>query len=865
MKKGVNRKTLGWIFRSLFLLALAGTVLATLVGGIVFWHFSRDLPQIITVADYRPLTVTRILGAGGREDALMGEFFKERRYVVPFDKLPEILIQAFISAEDDQFFQHQGVNLASIIRASVANFRAGHVVQGGSTITQQVAKSLLLTPEKSFVRKIKEVILASRIERNLSKQQILYLYLNQIYLGHGAYGVQAAARTYFRKDVSELALAEAALLAGLPQAPGKYSPLLNPKRAKERQLYVLRRMYENNYVSQSVMAEAAATALKIHHDEDLNNKYAGYYVEHVRRYLLEKYGEKAVYEDGLTVAIPTTPELSLAARNSVRDGLRMIDKRVGWRGPVQKLGSAEEVERFLKEYRIKLIYRRLRHDLLMPDGRTDALEAMRLAGVTTDAQLLEDGEIYPAVVTSVDDKKKMTAVMVGAVRLEMPLEKMKWARPLRDEKNPNAFRPEPSVPSKVVAKGDVVLVRAQKGPTEGTWVVSLEQEPQVQGAILSLEAQTGHVLAMEGGFDHGQSEFNRATQAMRQPGSAFKPIIYSAALEKGFTPASVIVDAPIVYDDAEWGKWKPTNFEEKFYGDTTFRQALIKSRNVPTVKILQAIQVPYLVEYARRLGLAEAKINADLSISLGSASVSLMELTGVYALFPRMGRKVKPIFISRVVDRDGRVLEENKPVPFTPAVRAGASVPEPVAGILPSSSPSPRPSVVIPPLPTPEDPDQVMDPRLAYVMSHLMKEVVTYGTGHEAKSLGRPAAGKTGTTNDYVDAWFMGFTPTIVTGAWVGFDNQRSLGSGETGAKAALPVWLNYMREAVKTYPDADFPIPPGVSFATIDPATGKLAAPNASYAIREAFVEGTEPTESVAATGTSGESQSEFLKEDID
>jgi penicillin-binding protein 1A len=864
---GNKQKGPGWFFRMMFLLALAGTVIVTLIGAVVFWHFSHGLPKIITVEDYRPLTVTRILGAGGKEEAEIGEFYRERRYLVPYEKIPEVVVQAFISAEDDRFFEHQGVNLASILRASIANFRAGHVVQGGSTITQQVAKSLLLTRDKNFVRKIKEVILAGRMEKNLTKQQILYLYLNQIYLGDGAYGVQAAAKTYFRKDVSQLTAAEAAMLAGMPQAPGKYSPHLNPKKSKERQLYVLRRMYENNFISQSQMTEAAAQPVRIFQTETLeqhNAKTAPYLVEHIRRYLTEKYGEKAVLEDGLVVSVPTTPELTLVARKSLRDGLRLVDKRTGYRGPIKRLKGTEEMEKFLKEQRLSLISRKVGYEMLLPDGRLDQIDSMREAGLTSEFQLLVPEEVYPAVVTRVDDKAKVTGVMLGAIKAELPLDQMKWAYMIKDEKNPQ-IRTEPSAPSKVFSKGDVILVRLVSAKEEQV-LVALEQEPQVQGAIFSVEAQTGFVLAMEGGYDFEHSEFNRAIQAQRQPGSAFKPIIYAAGLEKGFNPASIIVDAPIIYQDDQFGTWKPDNFETKFYGDTTYRHALIKSRNIPTIKIVQQINVPFLIDYSKRLGM-NGQFNADLSISLGSATASLYDLTRVYSLFPRLGRRLDPIFLTAVHDRDGKLLEEQRPVPVTvndkvPSAAAVAASPSPAASPLAAGQ---RPKVEIPQYPNAEDPMQIMDPRVAYVMTHLMKEVVNYGTGHEAKQLGRPAAGKTGTTNDYIDAWFMGFTPHVVTGAWVGFDSQKTIGTSETGAKAALPIWLSFMREAVKPYPDTDFPIPAGVVFATIDAATGKLAAPNSSNAIREAFIEGTEPTETVGSSPTSGDSTGDFLKEDIE
>lgn len=868
-----GHRDVGWIFKSFFIFSIFGTVLLMVVLGFVFFHFSRGLPRIISVEDYRPLGVTRILALNGNESAEIGEFFKERRYLIPYDKISESIVRAFISAEDDRFFEHPGINVLSIIRAGIANFKAGHVVQGGSTITQQVAKSLLLTPERSFDRKIKEVILASRIERNLTKQQILYLYLNQIYLGHGAYGVQAASRTYFRKDVSDVTLAEAALLAGMPQAPGKYSPLLNPKKAKERQLYVLRRMVENKYITAVQMTEAAAQPLKVFHDEDLNGKFAPYYVEYIRKYLVEKFGEKAVYEDGMTVSVPLDPALARVATKSVQEGLLLVDKRIGYRGPIQHLKTTEEIEKFLEDSRIKLIDRKIHFQLFLPDGRMDPIEAMHFAGIQSDFQLLEPGEMYQAVVTGFDNKRRTARVMMGAVRGELSIEHMKWARPIKDEANPQGLRLEPSLPSKTFQKGDVILVKLASDSIPSLSAakevqVELEQEPLIQGALFSMDLRTGNVLSMVGGYDFNQSEFNRAIQAQRQPGSAFKPIIYASALEKGFTPASIILDAPIVFKDSDGiGSWKPNNYESKFYGDTTFRQALIKSRNIPTVRIVQAVQVPYLIKYARRLGMS-GQMNEDLSISLGSGSISLMDLTRVYSLFPRLGRKTRPIFISKIADRDGKALNEPLPkvVPSSAPVVNSAIPP-----VLLSAVPSPSASgsvektekVLFPEYPLPEDPDQVLDPRVAYVMTNLMKEVVTFGTGHEAKNLGRTAAGKTGTTNDSVDAWFMGFTPNVVTGVWVGFDSQKSIGPGETGARVALPIWLNFMKEAVKSFPESDFIVPPGVSFANIDATTGKLAAPNSSSAIKEAFIEGTQPTEAGDKESHSSEAQSDFLKED--
>ncbi|MDR3605873.1 MAG: PBP1A family penicillin-binding protein [Oligoflexia bacterium] len=866
-----SKKTnLVWIFKTFLIIAIGGTLLGGGVVGAVFWHFSHDLPNIITIDDYHPALVTQIVavgpsGASPIKPQVIGEFSKMRRYLVPYDKIPQRVVQAFISAEDDKFFEHTGINISSMIRAGLANLRAGKTVQGASTITQQVAKSLLLTPEKHYDRKIKEIILATRIERHLSKQQILYLYLNEIYLGHGSYGIEAASQTYFRKPISQVNVAEAALLAGLPQAPGNYSPVKNPKKAKERQIYVLHRMMENGYINRQQMQEAIDMPLRIYDEDDINRKYAPYLVEHLRRYLLAKYGEDELYEGGMTVLVPTTAAYSLTALKAVRSGLEAVDKRIGYRGPLEHL-APEKLEEWVKQSRIDLAQKKFECKILTPTGKGDPLGAAALAGITDDDKLLDVGERYRAFVTDVDNTKKTASARVGNARITLPFEKIKWAHTFREQDGQRIRGPEPRLPSQVLKSGDVILVKIDSVANGGA-SGELDQEPQIQGALLSIEAETGYVLAMQGGYDIKNSEFNRAIQAQRQPGSSFKPILYSAALEKGFNPASIIVDSPIVYQDAD-SKWKPSNFEEKFYGDTTFRQALIHSRNIPTIKILQQIQIPFFLDYAKRLGVT-AELPSDLSISLGSASMSLLDMVKLYSLFPRLGHKITPIFYTKILDRNGKTIEEQTPPkPTVPAAVAAA----PTA----ASSPAPASAGGVPVFPTyplPNDPDQVMDPRVAFVMTHLMTEVVSYGTGHEAQQLGRPNAGKTGTASDFIDAWYMGFTPHVITGTWVGFDNHRTIGPLETGARAALPIWLDYMHEAVKSYPNDEFTVPPGVVFSSIDQNTGKLVPPNSLRSIQEAFIEGTQPNGSSdgnptggnGARGTRAAPPAETFKEDVE
>jgi penicillin-binding protein 1A len=835
-------KVLFKLIKIIFYFLVFSSIAGSIVASIVFLIFSSSLPKIITIEDYKPPIVSELYG---QNNEIVGEFYEEKRYILPIEKIPEIIQRAFISAEDDRFFEHQGIDLMGILRAALTNLKAGRVVQGGSTITQQVAKSLLLSSERSFNRKIKEVILSYRMEKNLSKKDILYLYLNQIYLGQGAYGVEAAARTYFNKSCSELTIAEAAMLAGLPQAPSKYSPLHNPKKAKERQLYVLRRMFEDGVISESQYNQAKSEKIKIHNPKEITKEIAPYYAETIRKILYDKYGKDKLYHDGLKIYTAINKKLSLAADQAVKEGLREVDKKQGYRGPLKKISKQESKEKIIDEITKENYLSIFNYFLLAQTGDLVFDFGENSLGSNQEIDIFKVNKIYKGLVENVDDKKLTTIVRISKnIVGVLPLSKMKWAQPVSE---PSSSGVNPiSRPSQALHEGDVILVRVESVDKKTNKVeLSLEQDPVVQAALLSMDVNTGEVLAMVGGYDFEKNEFNRALQAKRQPGSSYKPIIYSAALDKGYTPVTIIQDSPLVFDSGDFGKWKPENYEEKFYGDTTFRQALIKSRNIPTIRIVQDIGVPYLIEYTNRMGLKEG-LTRDLSIALGTSSVSLLDNVSLYAIFARLGRKVKPIFYHTIKDRDGKVLEE---VPLTPTQPPlNIELPKPLKPVKVCGELQTEIKNGVPEeyrtrfFNDPADPDRVIDPRTAFVMTHLMNEVATVGTGAKAKNLGRPAAGKTGTTNDYVDAWFVGFTPNIVTGVWTGFDTQKTIFPKATGAEVSLPIWLDFMKVAVEEYPYSEFTPPKGVVMVYIDPKTGKRVSPTFPGAVLEAFVEGTEP-----------------------
>ncbi|MEN8212269.1 MAG: transglycosylase domain-containing protein, partial [Thermodesulfobacteriota bacterium] len=540
------------IFKWFFILSVFTGVLGCAGIAGLYYYLTQDLPKINTLKDYRPDTVTSVFSDDGRK---IGEFYKQRRIVIPLSQMPEDLIKAFVSAEDSRFREHPGIDLISIVRAFIKNLRAGTIVQGGSTITQQVTKSFLLTPERTYERKLKEAILAYRIEKRFTKDEILYLYLNQIYLGHGAYGVESASENYFGKHVKDLNLAECSMLAGLPQAPSKYSPFRFPKQAKQRQIYVLNRMKEEGHITNLEVTDAIDLKLDIKPRKNWFIESVPCYTEHVRRYVEKNYGENAIYTQGLQIHTAVNIELQKIGRDAVNKGLIELDRRTGYRGPLKNI-PALQIEYFCT-------------------GISEKIEN----------QLLEKGKVYQGVVLNIDDKKSLTTVRVGDFTGVIKLETMTWAR--KPDPKIALYETKITKPSQVFKTGDVIEVKLLSDIVEDKGLeFSLEQEPIAQSALLSIEAETGHVKTMIGGRDYRDSQFNRAYQSRRQPGSAFKPIIYAAALDKGYTAASVILDSPVVYEDTKRDFiWKPHNYKEKFFGPTLFRKALVKSRNIVTIKI----------------------------------------------------------------------------------------------------------------------------------------------------------------------------------------------------------------------------------------------------------------------------------------
>jgi len=799
--------------RRLWLPLLAGSLTLLLLGCAgYFFYLLGTLPKVDRLADYRPPILSQVYGEDG---SLVGEFYLERRTVVPVDKIPRRLIQAFVSAEDSNFYQHKGIDYTGILRAAVKNLISMRKKEGASTITQQVAKSMLLTPEKKFSRKLKEAILAKRMEERLSKDEILYIYLNQIYLGAGAYGVQLAAETYFGKEVDQLDLAEMAMLAGLPKAPNSYSPIKHLDKAKERQGYVLERMVKEGYITQAEADYAKATPIVIHSLKRVNADQSAYFLEQVRQELEEKYGEERLYKDGLKIYTTMNAEMQKGAYDAVVNGLKALDKRQGFRGATRYLDQ-QDVDAFCRK---------------VEDG--------------IDYLSLKQGATYQGVVTGLNPAARQLTVRVGDRTGTLTQKNMEWAG--KPELINSWGKPEAR---RAIALGAVLDLQVVTPDVnrEGA-VLALDQEPEAQAALVALDPMTGAVRAMVGGYDFKKSQFNRATQAKRNPGSAFKPVIYAAALDKGMTTASIIDDSQVEYDSGGEKSWKPKNYDNVYRGPVTMREALTNSINVVSVKILENIGVASAIEYAKKLGIT-SPLAANLTLALGSSSVTPLELTGAYSVFASGGYRTTPYFVTKVLDRDGRVLEERSEpkVPVFTSLSSAAATEqgdEDGEGQQEGAQPeAPQPAQpALPAATVGAGAVPAISPEISYIMTNLMESVVTSGTGGRARALGRPVAGKTGTTNDMKDAWFVGYVPQLVAGVWVGYDQERSLGAGGSGGQAAAPIWTEFMQRALANVPVKRFTAPSNVTFALIDPRTGHLAREGAPGAIQECFISGSEPT----------------------
>jgi len=849
-------------------LELAGAVaLACLLLGLaLLFAWTRELPAFDTLKDYRPLVSTRVYGVDGTE---VFQFARERRTVVPLERIPDHLRKAVLAAEDARFYQHEGVNYVAIARCAAKGLLRGGIACGGSTITQQVVKTFLLQSDWKVKRKVKELVLAPRLEENLTKDEILYLYLNQIYFGHRRYGIEEASRFYFGKGVEALTLGEAATLAGVVQSPARWSPVNHPARAKERQRYVLRRMLEEGFITQAEAEVEAARPIATRAPE--RHPPGAWYADAVRRILDERYGAERVETDGLRVEVAMDAALQRYAEAALEADLRAVDKRQGFRGAILRLEPAQ-LEAALPAWRERLAAAQaeahpgevLVWDLSAVDpadiepGEDPSSDVRRMAR----PRPLEAGEIYAALVDSVEEKS--ARLDLGGATGLLPLSDVGWAR----KWNPTSATPTPKKMASVLAPGDVVLVRVMMGklPPERAakagkpLTLSLEQIPLVEGALVAIDPATRGVRALVGGFDFRRSQFNRAIQAKRQPGSAFKPFVWGAAIEsRAFTPATIVYDTPDLYRDPWTGKeWKPRNFErDAFDGAMLLETALAQSKNTVSVKLVGALGVDPVIAFARRMGIS-SELPRNLTLALGTGEVTPLELVNAYASVAAGGFAAEPQLLLRVQDRDGNVLEEN-PVVAAPATDAPGATPgrapgdeaadgspafaaEAAGGSGWGGGAAPATEFVLP--------ESGTRPDVAFVLLGMMREVVESGTGAAAKDLGRPAAAKTGTAQEHRDAWFVGFTPELVAGVWIGFDDHAPLGPRETGAGAALPAWLSFMKAAVGAHPPAEFPLAPDVEFARVDPATGLLAPARNAAAPFLAFLAGTAPTRTADDSG---------------
>ncbi|WP_417789789.1 penicillin-binding protein 1A [Terasakiella pusilla] len=766
-------------------------------GGVLygFYHYGKGLPDYTQLKDYEPPVMTRVHAGDGQ---LLAEYAIENRVFVPIKAIPQRVVGTFLAAEDKNFYQHSGIDPMGVARAVVINFKnlgKGRRLVGASTITQQVAKNFLLTNEVSYVRKIKEAILALRIEQALTKDRIIELYLNEIYLGYGSYGVAAAALNYFNKSLGELSIAETAYLAALPKAPNNYHPTRKTAKAVERRNWVIDRMAIEGVITPAEAEEAKKDPLTVESRSETEVVEAPYFAEEIRRQLVDMYGEDKLYKGGLSVHSTVDPKLQEVAQRTLQQGLEAYDRRHGWRGPIKN------VETTL--------------------GWQDALQQVTPQKGAPDAwQMAMVLELHKADVT-IGLKDGSQGVI--------PFAEMKWARPWIEGQRVGASLKNPSG---ALNKGDVIWVmpvtETEKGNKYQPNTFALRQLPDVQGAIVALDPHTGRVLAMVGGYDYDMSQFNRATQANRQPGSAFKPFVYLAALDHGYTPSTLILDAPFVLDQGPGQpKWRPDNYTNRFYGPSTMRLGIEKSRNLMTVRLAQTLGPDVVSEYARRFGITK-DLPEVLSMALGAGETKLIDLSTAYGMIVNGGKSITPTLIDRIQNRDGVTVFKHDTRECNGCMAMQWTGDEVV------------PTIV-------DNRESVTSEESAYQMVSILEGTVERGTGRRVAAVGKPLGGKTGTTNESRDAWFMGFSPDLVVGVFVGFDNPISLGKREQGASAAAPIFRDFMQEALADQPATPFRIPNGIRLVRVNARTGQDAQLHDTNVIWEAFKLGTSPSESNA------------------
>ena len=766
----------------------------------LFYHYGRDLPDYRQLADYEPPTVTRLHAGDGR---LLVEYATEKRVYVPVKAIPLRVVNAFLAAEDKNFYSHPGIDFISVARAivtNVANIARSRRPVGASTITQQVAKNFLLTNEVSITRKVKEAILAFRIEHAFDKDRILDLYLNEIYLGFGSYGVAAASLNYFNKSLDELTVAEAAYLAALPKAPNNYHPIRRHEAAIARRDWVIGRMLEDGRISFTEAEAAWAAPLQVHRVDPTEIVEADYFVELVRRELAGLYGDTNLYEGGLSVRTTLDPRLQRIADRVLREGLIAYDRRHGWRGPVATLSDAV---------------------FAAAEGAANAGGWREALAAVEPPKGAEPWRL--AVVTGLDKTKAEIGFVSGNAG-HIPMAELAWARPWLEGQKVGA---RPKRPNAVLNRGDVVLVEPVTADSEGkayqAGAHGLRQIPGINGGLVAVDPHTGRVLAMSGGFSYDESQFNRVTQAQRQPGSAFKPFVYLAALDSGFTPATIVLDAPFVIDQGPGqGKWKPANYSRKFYGPTPMRIGIEKSRNLMTVRLAQTIGMKKVVDYAQRFGIVE-NMPPLLSMALGAGETTLLRMTSAYAMLVNGGRRIDPTLIDRIQDRHGSTIfrhDDRDCQDCRDRVWNGQEPPE-----------------------LPDQRERVADPASAYQVVSMLQGVVERGTGRRIRAVGKPLAGKTGTTNQSMDTWFMGFAPDLAVGVFAGFDEPRALGAKETGSSVSAPVFRDFMAAALEGQRAIPFRIPSGIRLVRVNSETGRVARKGDKRVILEAFKPGTVPS----------------------